>query len=353
MKFLIVGESHRWSAETSYARELQCAGCHAQIWNNKRPRVLFGNRDWWRMGPAMRATYDIVASAAFLRKAIRSNPDVIFTPKAENIHSRAIRIALERTDARLITWYPDHPFKADMSSMNVLRNLPRYDIFYIWGHFLEDTICAAGAPRVEYLPFAFDPEMHPANIPINDKDRERFASDICFVGAWDREREQDLEPLCRFDLAIWGPGWRENTAPSSPVRAKIRGGALYNEDLVKAYLCSIAVFNHLRRHNGSAHNMRAMEIAGIGGGVQLTRRTPELASELFKDGEHLLCYGSPEEMADKVRWALVHRDEVDAMAARAREHVFTNHLLEHRISRILADLAEVRDLRQSRRLGIA
>lgn len=338
MRFLIVGENQPWSSETGYARALRSAGCDVEVWDNKQPRLLFGRRNWWTMGRGSRAAYNAIISADFIRKATTHRPEIIFIPKGENIHSKAVKIAQKRTGARLITWYPDHPFKADMTSMNILRNLPRYDIFYIWGHFLVETIRAAGAERVEYLPFCFDRHAHPAEVAIDPDDRSKYSCEVSFVGAWDREREKDLELLCVFDLAVWGPGWEENVAKNSPLRAKIRGGALYNEELVKAYCCSTVVFNHLRQHNGSAHNMRAMEIAGVGGGVQLVRRTPELSAELFTEGKHLLCFESQEEMSHMVRNALRNADRLSNMSAEAQEHVMQHHLLEKRVARILGDL---------------
>jgi len=338
MRILLVGESRPWSSETGYARALRSAGCDVEVWDNKRPRVLFGKRDWWTLGRGSREAYNAIFSADFIRKSATHRPEIIFIPKGENIHSKAVKIAQKRTGARLITWYPDHPFKADMTSMNILRNLPRYDIFYIWGHFLVETIQAAGAKRVEYLPFCFDRNAHPAEVAIDPDDRSKYSCEVSFVGAWDRERERDFEPLCVFDLAVWGPGWEENVANDSPLRAKIRGGPLYNEELVKAYRCSTLVFNHLRQHNGSAHNMRAMEIAGIGGGVQLVRRTPELSAELFTEGKHLLSFESQEEMLQTVRNALRDAEFLSKISTEAQEHVMRHHLLEKRVARILGDL---------------
>jgi len=342
MRILIVGEDHSWSSETGYARQFRRAGCQVEHWNNKSSRLLFGYRNWWRLGRLSKSFYDAMASAVFLRKAASFRPDLIFMPKGENIHSRAIKAAKDRTQASLVTWYPDHPFKADMTSMNILRNLPRYDVFYIWGKFLEESLRAAGAPRVEYLPFAFDPDTHPENVTLTADDIGKYQCDVCFIGAWDKERETDLEPLCVFDLAIWGPGWSENISGSSLLRSKIRGGGIYNEELVKAYRCSTIVFNHLRKHNGSAHNMRAMEIAGIGGGIQLVRRTPELAQQLFKEQEHLLCFDNPEEMQEKVRMLIHNKNRQRALSEAAREQVKSRHLLSFRIDEILSSARNIR-----------
>jgi spore maturation protein CgeB len=222
--------------------------------------------------------------------------------------------------------------------MNIMRNLPAYDIFYIWGRFLLETLHAAGARRVEYLPFAFDPLTHPHDVDSSADQLRRFDCEVCFVGTWDREREKDLAPLTCFDLAIWGPGWQENLPASSPLRPKVRGGALYKEDLVRAYRGSRVVFNHLRLHNGCAHNVRSMEIAGIGGGAQLVRRTPELAHELFTEQEHLLCFADEDEMKNQIHQALANPEKVRRLSSAARQRVTERHLLSHRISRIIEDL---------------
>src|SRR5438046_9801536 len=95
----------------------------------------------------------------------------------EHMHAHAVRRALEETRARLVIWYPDNPFKADQTSMNILRDLKRCDLFYIWGKFLVDALRAAGCRRVEYLPFGFDPILHPPET-ANGEDRSRYVCDM-------------------------------------------------------------------------------------------------------------------------------------------------------------------------------
>ena len=339
MKILIIGSADPFALEISCARAFREFGCEVAHWDNKRPSRLFGNRSWWVLSRVERAIYDARASWEYLEVVKREKPDVIFQPKAENIHSHATRLALEATGARLVVWYPDHPFKADMTSMNVLRNLKRCERFYIWGKFLVEPLESAGCSRAGYLPFAFDPEMHPGSVRISDEDRRRFGCDICFVGTWDLERQRDLLPLAEFDLAIWGPGWLENLPGDSPLRTRVRGAGVYCEDLVKAYRCSRLVFNHLRLHNGSAHNMRTMEIAGIGGGVQIVRRTPEQSQELFLENEHLFCFEGAEELKSVVRNGLAHQGGLPDIADRARKHVLEKHTIRQRMQSVLSDLS--------------
>lgn len=259
-------------------------------------------------------------------------------PKGDNIHSYSVRRALEETRARLVIWYPDNPFKADQTSMNILRDLKRCEIFYIWGKFLMEPLRAAGCRNVKYLPFGFDPLLHSPAEPAGPK-AEDYSCEVCFVGTWDEEREHALEPLADFDLGIWGPFWEENVPAESPLRRHIRGKGLYGSEMVRAFGGAKIVFNQLRNHNGSAHNIRTMEIAGIGGGPMVVRRTPEQAKDLFVEGEHLLCFESEDELKAQVRWLLDNPQARSEMSRKAKERVFALHLLSFRIDQILQDLS--------------
>jgi spore maturation protein CgeB len=338
MKFFIAGPSDPHSSEITCARLLREKGCEVLVWEDKAPFPPFGKRDWWRLTRAERVAYDAIASVRFYRACRAYKPDVLFMPKAENIHFYSVKRALEETRARLVVWYPDNPFKADQTSMNILRNLKRCDLFYIWGKFLMDALRAAGCRRVEYLPFGFDPVLHPPTDVGVDKMRE-YACDICFVGTWDEERERALESLADFNLGIWGPLWADRVRSDSPLTKRIRGNGLYGNEMVQAFKSAKIVFNHLRLHNGSAHNTRTMEITGIGGGPMLVRRTIEQSRELFVEGEHLVCFENAQEMQNAAQDLLSDSNARSSMARRAQERVFSQHLLSFRIDQMLHDLS--------------
>lgn len=339
MKFFIVGSPEPHSGESACARLLREKGCEVTIWDNKVPSLFSGWRSWWDLPRPAAAAYDAVASYRFYHAARAYRPDVLFMPKAENIHSYAVRRVLEETKARLVVWYPDNPFKADQTSMNILRNLRRCDLFYIWGKFLIEPLRAAGCRRVEYLPFGFDPSLHPVDTVLTAEDHKRFGCGVTFVGTWDVERERALAPLAEFDLAIWGPYWPARLAADSPLRRCVRGGGLYGAEMVKAFRASRVVFNHLREHNGPAHNVRTMEITGIGGGPMVVRRTVEQARELFTESEHLRCFDGDAELSSVCRDVLSQPGHGESMARLARLRVLEQHLLAFRIDKILHDLA--------------
>lgn len=329
MRFFIVGTTEYYSLQSSLARALRQLGADVQQWNNREPYALFRKRNWWSLSRAEREAYGYYASLKYYQAVKAFKPDVLLHLKAENIHSYATRRVLEETRARLVVWYPDNPFKADMSSINVLKSIREASIFCIWGKYLMESIKSAGAARVEYLPFAFDPSLHDS---ASIQAREDLRSEISFVGTWDPERQRDMTPLSELPFSIWGPGWKENVPRSHPLYPCVRGSALYGDDLVAALKSTKIAFNHLRQHNGSAHNMRAMEITGIGGGAMLVRRTPELAEQLFTEGSEILCFENDQEMLEVAGNFL---EKPTSLSQLARKRVLNEHTITQRAETLL------------------
>jgi spore maturation protein CgeB len=336
MKILVIGHSHYASYESSCARYFTREGHEVEIWDSKSFSCIGINIKWWKLKKILREFYNVFSSLLFIRKTKIFQPDVIFMPKAENIHWRAVRYVKNNIGAALIVWYPDNPFRAENTSMNILRNLERIDIFYIWGKYLIDPLKASGCRRVEYLPFGFDPELHdlseqPANRDI----------DCLHIGSYSIEKRNDLLPLANCGLQIWGPGWENEKLSNGFLASCVHGAGLYGPEMVKAYRRAVVIANPIRMQNMPAHNLRTIEAAGIGGGVVLTQRTKEQSDELFTEGEHLLCYSTPNEMAQKAHWALSNPEKAAEMSVKARRHVISEHLLEYRIKTILNDINDL------------
>lgn len=338
MKIFISGQKQPYAYETFCAEEFRRVGCNVLHWDCKpvTPLSLLKKLpgEFSRLGGEF---YNFERSLAFIRAVKSFRPDVLFILKSENIHSRAIKIALKETGARLVIWYPDNPFWANQTNMNVIRNLQRCDRFYTWGRFLIDTLYSAGCRQVDYLPFGYYPDYFKSRIEPTHKNAD-CEYNISFVGTWDPTRERALIPLSHFGLSIWGPGWLENLPSDSPLRLTLRGNGLYGTDMARVYRSSKLVFNHLRRHNGDAHNMRTMEIAGIGA-VQLVRWTTDHSRILFKHGEHLLCFHDQSDLIRTVRGLLANAtNQLTEMGKSARKHVLKYHLLSHRINTIITDI---------------
>lgn len=334
-RILIPGWTAPHSFETACARAFRRQGHEVSQFENKPPRWWLGGRTWWKLSAPERFASDLVSSAGFYREAKRSRPDAIFLTKAENLRAEAFSLLRKAAPFQMAVWYVDNPFHASVSSYQSLRHIQKADVYFVWSNYLVDPLISAGAKRVEFLPFAFDPESHP-DIGMTDEELGAWASDLCFVGTWDAEREAALLPLAGqgIDLAIYGQGWTTSLARESPLRAHVRRDSIWGEDLVRAFRGAKLVLNLLRQHNWKGHNFRTMEAAGIGGGALLTPWTRDQAETLFLEGEEVLCFRGASPDAAAVREFLADPAKLKKISSAARQRVYREHLLAHRLGRV-------------------
>jgi spore maturation protein CgeB len=95
--------------------------------------------------------------------------------------------------------------------------------------------------QAEHLPYGCDPDVH-RRVTLTDEEWQRFHSDVCYVGRRD-EREEWLVRLTSNAhlLKIWGYGW--DKTPFTALRPHIAGGALNEEEMVKAFNAAKIVLN--------------------------------------------------------------------------------------------------------------
>lgn len=96
----------------------------------------------------------------------------------------------------------------------------------------------------------------------------------------------------------------------------------YTESL-EAYTAAHIVFNCSL--NGDL-NRRVFETLMAGGFLVTDRLAPESGLfQLFREGEHLECYGSEQELLEKVEYYLAHRDQAARIARQGQEHFLQNY----------------------------
>jgi spore maturation protein CgeB len=336
MKILIPGWTAPHSFETACTRELRKLGVEVFNFENK-PRYPWNfGRSWWNLTLPERFLNDAITSWRLYRTVERVRPDWVFMTKGENLRAEIFTMIKRKFGTHLAIWYVDNPFHANVSSYQALRHIQKADIYFIWAKYLIDPLISAGAKRVEFLPFAFDPTTFP-DVEIPQIEAKHWQSDVCFVGTWDKEREAALLPLAgkRFDLAVYGQGWTRFLPDDSPLRQHVRADAIWLKDVVKALKGAKIVLNLLRQHNWKGHNFRTMEAAGVGGGVLLTPYTDEQAKVLFREDREIFCYQDKTPSLNQVAELLARPDLLQNASSAARGCVFQDHLLEHRLKTII------------------
>ncbi len=290
---------------SSFYTALQDLGYTVATFNCKQSFLPLTNHDHDALAPHLKLANNILVNNELKRKICTYKPDIIFLIKAENVAYKTLRTIKKTTQCKLINFYPDNPFVFwnGNSNKNVLMALPLYDHFLIWSKELMPILQAAGCRDVYYFPFAYDQAIFEREIIIPEEGQNEYASDVCFIGTWDTERERYLTDLRLampdLNIAIWGNEWDKRLVPRSPLRSCLRGKAIYKNQMLKAFYSSKIILNFIRKQNMSAHNMRTFEVLASNAFL-LTQRTYEQTTDPFQEGGSLECFATPFELRKKI-----------------------------------------------------
>ncbi|MDH7515934.1 MAG: glycosyltransferase [Bacteroidota bacterium] len=337
MNILLVCEYWYGTGGWSYKHALERLGCSVDVFDYRRSYFSAG-ATLPLVSALTRRINRRIMNEEFEQAVAASKPDVIFVLKGETIREETLRRVKEKHRPFLVQWYPDGPFNRENrnATKDSIASIPLFDIYYIYARSLVEPLRAAGAKRVEYLPFCYDPEMLRMPEAMSEEDVARYSADVVFAGTWEPERERWLDAVADFDLAVWGNMW-DRVPVSRPVRKRWRGYAVYGEEISKLFAVSKIHLNFLRLQNRDSHNVRTLEIPGFGGFL-LTQRSREQAEELFTEGEEIACFDTVDELRGKIRYYLEHEEERRAVAARGHARALREHTVENRLQRVLDDI---------------
>lgn len=206
-----------------------------------------------------------------------------------------------------------------------------YDLVLVVDYYHGIQWLELGAPRMECLPIsACDPEFHHPYV-LSETERAAYTCDIAFVGTlvpanlYSR-RVRALEALTDFDLGIWSV----HEVPAS-LRRFVRGAAL-GEDMLR--ILSAAKIS-VNTHGDFSHyggNLRLFETAAVGV-FQMAEDLPGTRI-WFSDSETIALYRHEDDLRAKVAYYLSHDAERQAIAQRARAHVYAHHTYDHRAAQV-------------------
>ncbi len=206
-----------------------------------------------------------------------------------------------------------------------------YDLVLVNDYYHGIQWLELGARRMECLPVsACDPDFHHP-YDLTPEERAAYTCDVSFVGTLVPDnlysrRLRALEALRDFDLGIWSV----HDVPSS-LRPHVRGAALGETMLrvLSAAKITINIHGDFMHYGG---NMRTFEAAGVGV-FQIADDLPG-TRQWFQAGETIVTYTDETDLRAKVAYYLAHADEREAIARRAREHVYAHHTYDQRMVRV-------------------
>ncbi len=339
MKILISGSKLYYFLASSFFRAFKKLNLKVEIFDDEgiyRKQFYFlknrfTNRIFWKI-------FSLTVQRKFVETVINRKPELILVVKGWFFSPTVIKtIKNELSKSKIFCFNPDNPFNTwhfGASNIWIRKSIPYYDVYFIWGKFLIERLKKNGAKRVEYLPFAYDPELH---YPLEslDKEKKNYDFDVVFIGTWDEEREKWLKNLLDYNLVIWGNGWER---ANKELRRRWRNRAVVGKEFSKVCNSSKIVLNLIRRQNLPAHNMKTFEIPACKG-FMLSNRTEEVI-EFFKENEEIACFSSLKELRKKIGTYLINDNLRKNMKEKAYRKV-ENHTYVKRARKILEVYSEI------------
>lgn len=208
---------------------------------------------------------------------------------------------------------------------------PLYDLVLVNDYYHGIQWLELGAQRMDCLPLsACDPAFH-RPYDLTPDEQAAYACDVSFVGTllpanlYSR-RVQALAALKDFDLGIWSV---HDVPPE--LRPHLRGAAL-GESMLRVLSAAKITLNANGNFMHYGGNMRLFEAAGVGL-LQITEDLPGVR-QWFTPGENIITYSDLDDLRAKVAYYLAHDAEREAIARRAREHVYAHHTYAQRVDRL-------------------
>lgn len=233
----------------------------------------------------------------------------------------------DKIHAKIVMWYPDHIVSFGRASFLCAG----YDALFFKDLYIVKNMRKIYKRPAYYLPECFNPIRHPL-VEENAADRERFACEISMIGNLHVFRVAILEQLIDFDLRIYGtanPWWLNIDL----IKNKYTGQYLAYEDKSKAIRYSKINLNTLYIGEVEGVNVRAFEIAGMGGFQILQNKSG--ISDLFEIDKELVTYDSIEELREKARYYIEHDEERETIAKAGLERAYKDHTYVQRLTRLI------------------
>jgi spore maturation protein CgeB len=284
---------------------------------------------------------DRATNARFLRLVQGLRPDVVLVVKGEVLTPETLRRARENSPGTVfLCWFMDML----RSYPQVEPLLPCYDRFFTYSWSDQQELSALH-PHVEWLPLAFDPDVHRPRPPSGPE------AWVSFIGRVDRQRIAVLRPVVEQVRALGGhstiyggiaPGiaWLRHLRRYDPfILEQVIRRSLPPEEAAQVYGRSRICLNVHAANVAPAepgrigHNMRFFEICGAGG-LQLVDRL-QATDQLCEPGRDVLEYSGREDLLEQVARCVHDRGLRRRVASAGHATMLARHTFVHRAERLL------------------
>jgi len=330
MRFLLIGNGEFFHVGAFFKRSLAGLGYECTLINEQdyfrfgslRERILFrllGKRS----ANYIRFNRDVLSACA-------SKPEVILVIKGGWLLLKTVQEIKALYKPVLINYATDDPFNRNVSTSDIVHSIPFYDFYITTKQRTISDISTAGGKNVVFIPFGYEPLLHFPEKPSSADEISRFSSEVCFIGAADKDRISLFSKMLSekpVQLHLYGGYWERYPR----FRQFYRGMALGREYRLATSAAKISL-GLVRHANRDGHSMRTFEIPACGGFL-LAERTEEHL-DLFEEDKEAVFFSSDEELLDKITFYLANDRSREAIRlaglkrARTSAYTYTDRLRE-------------------------
>jgi len=196
-------------------------------------------------------------------------------------------------NVRTINYSTDDPWNPAHRANWFLKALPYYGTVFSTRRANLEEFRDAGVRQVEFLPFGYDPDLYFPDASGSEEPK------VFLAGGGDVDRYPLVKALADsgIGLSLWGGYWE---------RAGLKSGGFLDAAGIRreAAKCMVSLVV-VRRANRDGSAMRSFEIPACGG-CCVVEDTQEHRVMFGSDGEAVLYFSKPEELAGRVRGAFAN-----------------------------------------------
>jgi spore maturation protein CgeB len=261
--------------------------------------------------------------------------DICLVDSGEWVTPRIIGLLRRHAD-KVVNYVIDDPFGVrDVARFKAYRrSLSFYDLCVVVRPDNAREAKAAGARRVLRVFMSSDEVTHAPRL-LTEEDRQRWGTEVLFLGTWFPERGPFLLKLIELGvpLTIRGSNW--NKAPEwTALQPAWKGGPVLGDDYAKAIQCAKVNIGMLSKGNRDLHTTRSLEIPALGGLLCAERTSEHL--DMYVEGREALFWDDAIECAAVCARALGNEEERQNIAAAGQVRNIANQIRnENVLSEIL------------------
>jgi hypothetical protein len=333
MKILLIGSDYTWSIERIYNRELEALSHKVEL-------VAVQNMfyDYYYKSVLHKLIYRVGLSniltkinKILLNKINNEHYDLIWVFKGMEIFPETLK-ALKKKTNKLINYNPDNPFifsDKGSGNQNVTNSISLYDLHLTYDAWVKEKMEREFNIPTQLLPFGFDEEA------ISDEELKAVdeIQAVCFLGNPDAYRVAIINSLLEtgIEVHLYGNDWAKFINHElAVIHNPVYGLEFYY--ILRKYRVQL---NVMRTHNLNSHNMRSIEIPGVGG-VMLAPKTADHLN-FFEVGSEIFIYADNISLATEVQRILnIDKSVIEQLRIKARAKVLGNFTYKIQTNRILS-----------------